>query len=131
MIGIDTNILIRYFVQDEPEQARSASRLIRSLTQDELGWISITVLMELNWILEKIYKMKRADVIRILDHLIQTDTFEIESQHEVEAAIALYRAKNIGFADCMISVSAQSVGCSQTFTFDKKAARDAGMTLLG
>ncbi len=130
MISIDANIMIRYFVQDDPAQAKSASRLIRSLTPEEPGWISIAVLMELNWVLGKKYKVERSELIRILTHLIESVSFEIESQQEVEAAIALYRTKNIGFADCLIAVSALSAGCSPIFTFDKRAARDAGMTLL-
>jgi len=130
MIGLDTNILVRYFVKDEPEQTRLAINLIYSLSPSEQGWVGMAVMLELIWALTRIYRVKRDGLARILDTLLRSRDIVVEQCDIVHEALNLYRRGNPDLPDCLIACSAKAAGCSQTVTFDRIAARDAGMHLL-
>jgi predicted nucleic-acid-binding protein len=127
MIGLDTNILIRYFVKDDPEQTHLAVKLIDSLTLTEPGWIGVAIFMELDWVLINVLKVKKDQVVRIFDTLLVSRELVVETIRE---ALRLYRGRNTDFSDCLIARAAKAAGCIRTVTFDRKAARDAGMELL-
>jgi predicted nucleic-acid-binding protein len=131
MIGLDTNIFVRYFVKDDPEQTRLAVDLIRALSPSEPGWIGQATILELIWAVTRIYRIDKADVIRILDTLLASRDLVVEFDDTVRVALRLYRKGNADFADCLIASSGRAAGCSRTVTFDRNAARDAGMQLLG
>lgn len=131
MIGLDTNVLVRYFVKDDPEQTRKAVSLIHALTSTEPGWVGLAVLMELIWVITRRYRMSRDIVSRTLATLLASRDIVIEQADTVRGALRLYRSGNSGFADCLIAASAKAAGCSRTVTFDRIAARDAGMELIG
>jgi predicted nucleic-acid-binding protein len=131
MIGLDTNIFVRYFVKDDPEQTRLAVDLIRALSPSEPGWIGQATILELIWAVTRIYRIDKADVIRILDTLLASRDLVVEFDDTVRVALRLYRKGNADFADCLIASSGRAAGCSRTVTFDRMAARDAGMQLLG
>lgn len=130
MIGLDTNILVRFFVKDEPEQTRLAVNLIYTLTPKEQGWVGLAVVLELIWALTRIYRVKRDRLTRILDTLLASRDIVVEQSEIVHESLNLYRRGNTDLPDCLIACSAKAAGCSRTVTFDRRAARDAGMRLL-
>lgn len=130
MTGLDTNVLVRFFIKDDPRQSQTAKELIDSLTTEEPGWVAITSVVELVWVITRQWHGSRKEVTALLGHLLTRDDIVIENALLVERALQRCRNGNADFADCLISVSAQAAGCSRTVTFDRKAARDAGMELL-
>ena len=131
MTGLDTNVLVRYFVKDDPEQTRLAVDLIHTLSPAEPGWVGQAVLLEIVWVVTRLYRVSRDQVIRILDTLLASQDIVVEQDDTVREALRLFRSGHADFADCLIARSAQAAGCSRTVTFDQKAARDAGMELIG
>jgi predicted nucleic-acid-binding protein len=131
MIGLDTNFLVRYFIQDDPEQTRRAAILIDSCSSTEPGWIGVTVFMELDWVLNNIFKVRKGRVVEIFDTLLASRELVVENAQTVREALHLYHSHNIDFSDCLIAVSAKAAGCSRIVTFDRIAACDAGMELVG
>jgi predicted nucleic-acid-binding protein len=130
MIGLDTNILVRYFVKDDPEQTRRAVQLVYSLSPVSPGWVGLAAILELVWVITRIYKVKKDRVIQILGILLASKDIVVDQADTVRAALHLYRLGNTDFADCLIAASARAAGCSRTVTFDRIAARDAGMELV-
>jgi predicted nucleic-acid-binding protein len=128
--GIDTNVLIRLFVRDEPNQLKLARKFLKTLTPDEPGWISVANLLEIEWVLRSAYKHDRAGVARIIDSLLTLNTVVVEQSETVARALVVFRAGKAGFADCLIAASAGAAGCKKVVTFDSIAARDAGMEML-
>lgn len=130
MIGLDTNALVRLFAQDDPQQSKRVEQLIGCLSPESPGWISTAVLMELAWVMTKIYHVSRSQLVNILTHLIAQDGLLVEQAETVRKAIHLFARSRAGFADCLIAASARAAGCARTVTFDRVAARDADMELL-
>ena len=130
MIGLDTNVLVRYFAQDDPLQNPQAQALIDSLTKDEPGWVSVTTIVELVWVVTQRLKRDRQTMTDILNHLLSREEIAVEQLELMERALQRYIKGNADFADCLIAVSASAAGCSRTVTFDRIAARDAGMELI-
>jgi len=130
VIGFDTNILVRYLVEDDPEQTRLADRLIDSLTSTNPGWVGLTALAETVWVLTRTYRLNRRRIVSILESLLVSREIVVEQSEMVREALRLYRSGKADFPDCLIALSATAAGCSRTVTFDWRAARDAGMELL-
>jgi predicted nucleic-acid-binding protein len=130
VIGIDTNVLVRYFVKDHRAQAAAAARLMDRLSPAEPGWIGLTVLVEMAWTLRRIYKSDRSVITATIEKLLDSRELIIERSDDARRAIFLYRATRADFADCLIAVSAQAAGCRRVATFDILAARDLGMELI-
>jgi predicted nucleic-acid-binding protein len=131
MIGLDTNILVRYLVQDDAKQAALAEQLIDSLNaQERRGFISLVVLAELVWVLESRFEFDRADVRSIVQELLDSSDLLIESSDWVRQALRSCISKRVDFADCLIERIASHHGASVTYTFDRGAAQHAGMVLL-
>ncbi len=131
MIGLDTNVLVRYLVNDDLVQSDTATALLDSLSPSEPGWISVIVLVEMVWVLTRVYKLSRDAMIVIVENLLASKDIQIEDREKVHEALALHRSGRAGLIDCLIAVSARAAGCTRTVTFDRNAARDAGMELLG
>lgn len=130
MIGLDTNILVRYIAQDDPTQSRKATQLIESLTAEKTGFIPLVVLVEIVWVLEESYGVSKLQLIEILETLLRTKELVIESTEAVARAVALFGTSRADFSDCLISRSALAAKCDYTLTFDKAAAKSGGMQLL-
>lgn len=131
MTGLDTNVLVRFFAQDDPQQSPQANRMMSSLTVGEPGWVATATILELVWVLTSKMRFDRGGIARILDLLLRQEKIVVEQASVVEGAFQLYRNGNADFADCLISSSAKAAGCLRTVTFDRRAARDAGMELIG
>jgi predicted nucleic-acid-binding protein len=128
--GIDTNVLVRYLVQDDPEQGRRATRFIaRECTADDPGLINRIVLCELVWVLETAYEYPRARVSQALDAIMRSAQLKIEDPQDAWTALREYRA-GADFADALIATVNRRLGCEHTATFDRKAARRPGFQAL-
>ena len=130
MIGLDTNVLVRFLVQDDPEQAAAATGLILGLTQSDPGFVCREVLVELVWVLERAYGLPRKDIAQALDGLLEAQELVIETADRVAVAVDRYRKGGAGFADQMVALAGQGAGCRVTASFDCKAANLPGMCLL-
>ncbi len=130
MIGLDTNVLARYFAQDDILQSAQATALIESLTDAEPGFQSLVTLAELVWVMQRTYKTKKSDVVRMLQQLLQAREIVIENLEAVLQALNRFSQSRAGFADCLIERCGHGAGCRDTVTFDMDAAAAAGMRLL-
>ena len=130
MKGIDTNVLVRYLVQDEPEQARRASRFIsNACSADDPGFINQIVLCELVWVLESAYGYPRDRVAQLIESILRTAQLKVENADNAWTALREYRT-GVDFADSLIAAVNQRAGCEETATFDRKAGRRAGFVAL-
>lgn len=130
MIGIDTNVLVRYFVQDDPAQSAIAIRFMRSLSRETPGYITIVVLVELVWALSSGYKEKRDDIADVLQGILVAEDLVVQNAASTYRALHLYRKAKVDFADALIAVEASLASCAETVTFDRAAATGLGMRLL-
>lgn len=130
MIALDTNVLVRFLVQDDTDQARIAGDIFDQLTDAEPGFVSREVLIELVWVLERAYGYGRAQIAGALDGLLSSTELRIEAGDDVGSALDLYRNDGFGFADLMIAAAARRAGAAELVTFDRKAARLLGVRLL-
>jgi predicted nucleic-acid-binding protein len=130
VIGLDTNILVRFFAKDDPEQSPRARALLGSLTATEPGWVGIATILELVWVMGSQFQVGRADISVILDQLLSREEILVEQFDTILRAHRMFRGGRADFADCLIASSAHAAGCIRTLTFDRIAARDAGMELI-
>ncbi len=131
MIGLDTNVVVRYIAQDDPTQSRKATHLIESLTPEKPGFIPLVALVEIVWVLQESYGVTKRELIEILETLLRTKELVIERAEIVARALGLFWNSRADFPDCLIERSAHDAKCEYTLTFDKAAAKSAGMRLLG
>jgi predicted nucleic-acid-binding protein len=131
MVGLDTNVLVRYIAQDDPKQSAQATRLIESLSAAEPGFVASVVLVEAVWVMEDIYAATRECLGEIVQALLEAEALVIQSAEQVWRALAAFRKGKADFADCLITRICAAEGCDVTWTFDKAAARDGGMKLIG
>jgi predicted nucleic-acid-binding protein len=130
MIGLDTNVLVRYIMQDDPKQSPKASALIESLNADNLGFITLVSIVELYWVLTSSYDLTGQQVKQALEVLLRTKQIILDRADQVLRALRVFDDGKADFADCLIERTAVSAGCEQTMTFDVGAAKHAGMTLI-
>ena len=131
MIGLDTNVLIRYLVQDDRKQARQATSFIeRNCTDDDPGFIGQIVLCELAWVLESNYNQTREQITAVIEQLLRVAQIELMEPEVVWRALNDYRSSNVDFPDHLLARVNESSGCEVTITFDKKAARHKPFQLL-
>lgn len=128
MIGLDSNVLVRYLAQDDVAQAARASRLIeRELTERSPGFISLIVLVETCWVLKRLYGITPAEIVATVRDLLDARQLVIENRSAVTRTLT--RTKSDDIADGLIAEIAHQAGCTRIVTFDRKAMR-SGMTLL-
>lgn len=130
MIGLDTNVLVRYLVNDEPEQAEAARALLATLSADRPAFVCREVAVELCWILERTYRYSRDRIATILEELVATEELHIEEAEDVVRAANGYRRGGAGFSDRMIAAAARRSGADMLYTFDRQAARLIGAAPL-
>jgi len=124
VIGLDTNILVRYLVEDDPEQASKAAHLIEThCTEDTPGFINRVVLCELVWVLESAYSYPRATVAATLESLLRTAELDIDAADAAWPALTAYRGGSVDFSDALIGRLNRNAGCNGTASFDKAAVR--------
>jgi len=130
MIGLDTNIVVRYLMQDDPKQSQKASKLVESLTPDAPGFVPLVSIIEFVWALCSCYGLKRLQIAQAIDGILRTKEFVVDRADQVVQALRVYKTSSADFADCMIERGAAGAGCAKTMTFDVGAAKSAGMTLI-
>lgn len=130
MIGLDTNVLVRYVTQDDPVQSAKASELIESLTTASPGFISLVSIVELVWVLQSCYQSAESDVVMVLETLLRTRELTVEHAEIIWQALRKFVANKADFADCLIERCAHAAGCEYTATFDLNAIKTTGMKRL-
>lgn len=131
MIGLDTNVVVRYLAQDDPVQSARATRLVeQELTEEEPGYVSVVVMAEIAWVLERAYRLTDAEVAAAIEALLQADVLVVESEQEVFTAMIALKEGRGSFADALIGALCTKAGCSGTLTFDRKALRIRGFLPL-
>lgn len=131
MPALDTNVLVRYVVQDDSAQLAAAKRLIsRLVTEGRSLFVPVTVALELEWVLRSSYGYARADVVVVLAGLLSAAELVFESERAMEVALQLYREGSADFADCLHIALAAQAGEQPLWTFDKGAAKVAGAELV-
>jgi predicted nucleic-acid-binding protein len=130
MIGLDTNILIRYITQDDPVQSRKATEIIeRRLTEENPGFISIVAMVETVWVLDRAYSLAAHEIAAAVERVLQTDVLVVENEQEVFTAMIAVKEGQGSFADAVIAGLGARASCSCTLTFDQKALRLPGFEL--
>lgn len=123
MIGIDTNILIRYIIQDDPIQSRLATKFLESnINKANPGFISQIVLCEIVWVLRRAYGYDKPIILQVLNQIIDTSEFIIENSESARQALRDFKEGNADFSDYLIGSANKYHGCEYTLTLDKKAA---------
>jgi predicted nucleic-acid-binding protein len=130
MTGVDTNVLIRFVMADDQEQYRKAKRLMQSFTMQSPGFITQVCIAEFVWVLETRYRKPKGTIFEWLTWLVESGEIVLENQVVVEKALMTFSATKSDFSDCLIALAGRLAGCSSTVTFDKAAAKAAGMRLL-
>ena len=130
MIGLDTNVLVRFLVQDDARQAAQANAVFAGLTESQPAWLCREVLVELVWVLERAYGLSRADIAAAIDGLMASREIVIETPDRVGLAVERYRQGGAGFSDHLIALAARDAGCRTTLSFDRQEVAKAGMTLV-
>src|ERR1700723_2897219 len=127
MLGLDTNVLVRYLVQDDRRQYEKARRLIqREAGNGEPVLISLLVLLEVEWVLRSRYGLSKADILAAFSALLDAADLAFEDETSVEYALYTWKDSAADFADCLIEARNRRLGCRATATFDGKALKVAG-----
>lgn len=129
MIGLDTNVVVRYLVQDDPDQSSTASALIDELTEADPGYVSLVTVVELHWVLRRAYGVDAERCADLLAGLLDARELRVDRDAIVRAALTASRG-GPDFADAVIAELGRSAGCDHTVTFDRRAARSGAMRLL-
>lgn len=131
MLGIDTNVLVRFLVRDDPGQFERVRRLIkREMGSGETVLISLLVLLETEWVLRSRYGVTKAEIVTALSALLDTVELEFEDEPSVEEALFTWTDSAAEFADCLINARNRALGCRATATFDARASKLSGFVAI-
>jgi predicted nucleic-acid-binding protein len=124
MIGLDTNVLVRYLTQDDAVQSVKATELFEQrLTEEEPGFVSIVAMAETAWVLERNYGLKAYELAAAIERMLQVNVVVMESEQEVFTAMIAVKEERGSFADALIAALGVKARCSHTLTFDHKRLR--------
>jgi predicted nucleic-acid-binding protein len=124
MIGLDTNILVRYLTQDDPIQSARATEILeRRLNLRNPGFVSIVAMAEMVWVLDRAYSLPAPEIAKAIERMLQVEVLVIENEQEVFAAMVALKHETCSFSDALIAELGAKAGCTLTLTFDRKAAR--------
>ena len=130
MTGLDTNVLVRYIMQDDNKQSPLATRIVESLSAESPGFVPLVAIVELGWVLSSAYELERNQLVEAFEALLRTKELVVERGEVVWKALRQFQRANGDFADCLIACSAEAAGCAKTLTFDRGAMKNGGMTLI-
>lgn len=131
MIALDTNVLVRLLVFDEPRQAERARRLVEQATsKDESIFLSSIVLCELVWVLRGAVDAPKKDIVATLNRLLDSELFVFENAALLRTAIDRFTSGRADFADYLLGEVASDAGASVTFTFDRTLQHEPGFSLV-
>jgi len=124
MIGLDSNILVRYLTQDDPVQSAKATQIIEQrLTEANPGFVSVVAMVETVWVLDRAYRLANQTIAAAVERMLQTDVLVVEDEQEIFTAMIALKEGKGSFADAVIAALGSKAGCSCTLTFDRKALR--------
>jgi predicted nucleic-acid-binding protein len=124
MIGLDTNVILRYLLQDHPKQTRQANLIVdRQLSERTPGFISLVTVLEIVWVLRSLLKQNPSQIASHLENLLAADSLEVQNEQQVFNAVFALKRGTGDFGDALIGALNAWAGCSHTLTFDRKAAR--------
>ena len=129
MIGLDTNVVIRFVMQDDAKQSPMATRIVDALTAEQPGYLTLVTIVEIVWALSGSYDLERPQIAMALEGLLRAPEIVVEQAETVWRALRLFKGSKADFADCLIERSAAAAGCARTMTFDVAAAKHCGMVL--
>ena len=130
MTGLDTNVLVRFFAQDDLNQCKRVDKFLQTLTAENPGFVSLVVLAELVWVLIGRYSATKSQLVQCLNQLLDSPEVVLESHAAVTQALHSFSNSKVDFVDCLIERCGHIAGCGKTVTFDVDAAAAAGMVLL-
>ena len=124
MIGLDTNIFMRYLAQDDPVQSPRATEIItQQLSEKEPGFVSLVTILEVFWVLKSVFNRSRQDLASDIEKVLSADTLEVQNEQEVYNGVVALRTGTGSFEDALVGSLGIWRGCSTTLTFDDDAAR--------
>ena len=127
MLGIDTNVLVRFLVKDDEAQFEKARKLIRrEVAAGRRVFVNQLVLMETEWVLRSRYAVPKSQIIEAVSGLLNATEVQFEDESAIEEALFIWKDSIVDFADCLIGAKNRRMGCRATATFDAKAARLPG-----
>ena len=121
MIGLDTNVLLRLFIEDDPAQSDRARRFVNAAAADEPCIVNPVVLAEFAWTLARNFKIRRQEVARLIEGVLSMDDLEVPFRHAAEGALDAYRGGKADFPDYLLAAINAELGCASTATFDRAA----------
>lgn len=131
MIGLDTNVLVRYFAQDDAAQSKKATVLMESFSAERPGYVSQIALVEVVWVLVRCYGVERVQMKDVIESMLGTKELVLEGADTVRKALRVFAASDkADFADCLIERSGHAAECEYTATFDVTASKVVGMMLI-
>lgn len=131
MIGLDTNVVVRYLAQDDPKQSAIATRIFeQTLSQDNPGFVAVVTLCEVAWVLAECYAADRERVREAIEKILSTKQLAVETPDLVRRALRAWGDSGADFADALIGEVAAAHGAEKTVTFDRAAAKLPGFALL-
>ena len=126
MIGLDTNILVRFVTRDDQDQWQQVNTFLKAnCSSKNPGWVSCIVLCEVVWVLSRGYRYAKEDIVTLLQQLILTSELKVEAHDCVSSALRDFEKGKADFSDYLIGHLNRKQGCETTFTFDQKAADHA------
>lgn len=129
MIGLDTNVVVRYLVQDDPRQSALATEVVEALTETSPGFLSLVTIIETYWVLNRAYRVRPSRCLELLEGLTDARELRVDREPVMRSALALAR-NGVDLADALIAELGRGAGCQETVTFDNRAARGGLMRLL-
>lgn len=131
MLGIDTNVLVRFLLRDDEAQFQKANKLIqREVTAGRGVLVTQLVLLETEWVLRSRYGFSKIQLLEVIASLLDTRDIQLEDEQSVEEAIYQWKEANADFADCLIAARHRRLGCSATATFDARAVKLPGFVAV-
>jgi len=131
MIGVDSNVLLRLFVERDTEHGRRAHTLVEAArSAKSVVFVPFVVVVETLWVLARTYRFPKHVRVAVLEEILENTAFEVERREAVLTALAMWRSGTADFADYLIVLAARDAGCSTTYTFDTVAAATPGFNLV-
>jgi predicted nucleic-acid-binding protein len=131
MLGIDTNVLVRFLVRDDEAQFEKANRLIkREVGAKEDVFVSLLVLLETEWVLRSRYSLQKTEIMETISGLLDAAEVRLEDEPAIEETLFIWKDSAADFADCLIGAHNRRLGCRATATFDAKAVKLPAFVVL-
>lgn len=128
MLGIDTNVLVRFLTRDDQAQFQRAQRIIeREVRAGEPVFISLIVLLETEWVLRSRYELTKSEILATFSDLLSCYDLRFEDDAAIEEALYTWKNSTAQFADCLIAARHRACGCRATASFDAGALGIPGM----